>query len=184
VCWSADGDWIWYASGPVTLRRVPSHGGDPVQVQASPGRLLDCSPDGQWLVQAGPTGGLMLTATDGSRERHLTGSGEYVVSGESPALFGEGGKVIYLRGNDRRSLTVLDVETGEPVRSVAFDLPPEDTIRGFAVDPSGMRVLLTIGGDRSDLWMAEGFARPARSWRRWFRHWEPPAGPATLSSQP
>jgi hypothetical protein len=33
-------------------------------------------------------------------------------------------------------------------------------------------VLLSIGGDRTDLWIAEGYAQPVTSWLRWLTHWQ------------
>ena len=70
-------------------------------------------------------------------------------------------------------------DTDPEVSSVASRRGPNraagDMIQGFSIDASGTRVLLTIGGDRQDLWMAEGFVRPTASWRRWFRHWEAPS---------
>lgn len=92
--------------------------------------------------------------------------------------FGRDGRVVYLLGNDRRSVLVRDVETGRVLRSITFAIPQEDLIMEFAVHPAGARVLLSTGGDRYDLWMAEGFAQPAARWRRWFGHWERPS-PAT-----
>jgi hypothetical protein len=69
---------------------------------------------------------------------------------------------------------VLDAESGQKVRAITFDIPLGDQIEAYGLSPDGTRVLLTTGGDRNDLWMAEGFARPATSWRRWWRHWESP----------
>jgi hypothetical protein len=43
-------------------------------------------------------------------------------------------------------------------RTISFNIPPEDTIFGFSVNPSASRVLLATGGDRDDLWLAERFA--------------------------
>lgn len=83
--------------------------------------------------------------------------------------------MLYLLRPDRRSIDVLDAESGSTRRTITFDLAPEDTITGFAVHPSGNRVLLTIGGGRHDLWMVEGFARPSAGWRRWLGHWRLPA---------
>ena len=179
VCWSADGEWIWYEGGPVTLHKVRSDGGDPVPVPAALGQLVDCSPDGRWLARSGRDGRLMLTSTDGTTDRVVVGAGEFIWRGEASHLFGQGGKVLYLLNSDRRSISVRDVETGRTVRSISFDLPAEDTIAGFSVDASGARVLLTIGGNRYDLWTAEGFATPAKDWRRLFRHWEAPRQPGS-----
>jgi Tol biopolymer transport system component len=176
LCWSSDGEWIWYSDGPEATRlsRVPSGGGDPVIVAAPPGPLLDCSPDGRWLVRMG-TAGFVLTAADGKAERLVAPFGTYATrAAENSVHFGEGGRRLYLIGLDRQTIDVLDVDSGRKLRTMTFDLPPADQIEGFSVSPDGSRVLLTTGGDRNDLWMAVGFARPAASWGRWFGHWESP----------
>jgi hypothetical protein len=68
---------------------------------------------------------------------------------------------VYLLGLDRRTIDVLDVESGRKLRTIAFDIAAADQIEDFAFSPDGAHVLLTTGGDRNDLWMAEGFAQPA-----------------------
>ncbi len=175
VCWSPDGEWIWYSEGPVRLGRVPSAGGEPVMVESTAGILLDCSPDGRWLVRRG-TSEFVLTGTDGKDERVVASSSAYATRSENSAQFGGQGKRLYLLGLDRRTLDVLELDSGRKIRTITFAIPPEDQIEGFSINADGTRVLLTTGGDRNDLWMAEGFARPARIWSRWFRHWESPAG--------
>jgi hypothetical protein len=179
VCWSPDGEWIWFSEGVTRLGRVSSGGGEPTFVDAPPGPLLDCSPDGRWLIRRGRQG-YVLTSTDGKTERAIAGVGLYASSGENVVQFGEGGKHLYFLGLDRKTIDVLDAATGEKVRTVTFELPLEDEISGFAFSPDGTRVLVTTGGDRADLWMLEGFAHPATSWRRWFAHWESPSGPALI----
>ena len=173
VCWSPDGEWIWYSEGPARLGRVPSAGGEPVSVESTAGLLVDCSPDGRWLVRRG-TSEFVLTGTEGQGERVVASSSVYATRSDNSAQFGEHGKRLYLLGLDRRTLDVLDVDTGRKLRTITFSIPPEDQIEGFSINSDGTRVLLTTGGDRNDLWTAEGFARPAKSWDRWFRHWESP----------
>ena len=176
-CWSHDGEWIWYSEGATRLGKVPSGGGEPVVIAAKPGVLLDCSPDGRWLVRSG-TDGFVLTSTDGTDARVVANPSAYATRSHNSAQFGEHGKRLYLLGLDRRTIDVLDVDTGRKQRTMTFDIPPEDQIEGFSINSDGTRVLLTTGGDRNDLWMAEGFVGPATSWRRWFKHWESPARPA------
>jgi WD40 repeat protein len=173
LCWSPDGEWIWYSEGPSRLAKVPSQGGAPVAIPAGPGVLIGCSPDGRWLVRRGAAG-YLLTSPDGKTERPLASYAEHAPAANSPQ-FSRDGRVVYLLGSDRRSVLVRDVETGRVLRTIAFAIPEEDLIMEFAVHPSGGRVLLSTGGDRYDLWMAEGFAQPAATWRRWFGHWETPS---------
>ncbi|MEO8097167.1 MAG: protein kinase [Acidobacteriota bacterium] len=175
VCWSPDGEWIWFAEREA-LRKVPSQGGTAVTVKDKMGllRLLNCSPDGR-LAYSNERG-VGLVTPDGKQDRLLPKASPFNGAGQ----FGEGGRVFYTRrfarGND---LDVIDVETGAVRRTVHFDLDPSDSINGYAVHPDGKRVLLVIGGLRYDLWMAEGFAQPATGWRSWFRHWQFPQPPAS-----
>jgi serine/threonine protein kinase/Tol biopolymer transport system component len=166
-CWSPDGEWLWF--GEIgKLRKVPSQGGAAVTVLEPTGPLVDCSPDG--LIAHMHQGNLVLASQDGKRIGDLIGRWRNGV----PAQFGEGGKVFYYLGDDVRSLIVVDVQTRKVRQIVAFDLPTADTINSFSVHPDGKRALLTVGGQRYDLWMAEGFAQPAKGWKSWFRHWEVP----------
>jgi hypothetical protein len=87
---------------------------------------------------------------------------------------------LYFLGLDRQTIDVVDVDSGRKLRAITFDLPPADQIEGFSFSPDGTRVLLTTGGDRNDLWMAVGFARPATSVSRWFGHWESPPRTAPM----
>ena len=151
-------------------------GGPPVMVEATGGTLLDCSPDGRWLVRRG-TEGFLLTATEGGEEHAVAGDDAYASRADNSAQFGEQGQVLYLLGLDRRSIDVLDVVTRRTRRTIVFDTPSEDRIEGFAFNSAGTRVLLTTGGDRNDLWMAGGFARPSTAWSRWFAHWESSPNP-------
>jgi Tol biopolymer transport system component len=173
LCWSPDGEWLWYSTGPTRLAKVPSQGGAPVPVSAAGGILMGCSPDGRWLVRRG-TGGYVLTSADGTIERELAAYAQHAPAAHSPS-FSADGRTLYLLGSDRRSILVRDVDTGRVLRTLTFDIPQEDAIIEFAVHPAGQRVLLSTGGDRYDLWMAEGFAQPAAGWRRWFGHWEAPS---------
>jgi Tol biopolymer transport system component len=170
-CWSPDGEWIWYSDGPPpTLRKVRSAGGDPVTVRPYVGRVLDCSPDGRWVAAMGKTG-FMLVSTDGKEEKQVASVLEYASRADNTMQFGEAGSVLYMIGLDRRSLTIVDVATGKPRRTVAFQMAPDELIQGFSVHPDGTRVLLATGALREDIWFAEGFAQPATGWRWWIRHW-------------
>lgn len=172
LCWSPDGEWLWYSEGPGRLSRVPSAGGAPVQLQAPSGILLDCAPDGRLLFRSG-RGGYVLTSPDGGSEREIASAGAYASLADNTVQFGEGGKVLYFLRLDRRTIDVVDVASGRTQRTIPFPLSEGDQIEGFAFAPDGTRVLLTIGGDRNDLWVAAGFAVPSVGWRRWFAHWAP-----------
>lgn len=157
------------------LGRVPSGGGDPQFISVSGGLLATCSPDGRWLLRRSPTD-LVLTFADGKADRVLARLDEYATRTDSrlemSGQFSGDGTRLYLLQLDRRTIDVFDVASGRKLNSIAFNIPVEDQIDSFSFNPDGTRVLLTTGGDRSDLWMARGFAHPAASWKRWFTHWD------------
>jgi Tol biopolymer transport system component len=172
VCWSPDSEWIFYVDGPPpTLRKVPSQGGDPVSVRTEVGGVFDCSPDGRWISAMGK-GGFTLFSTDGKEERLIAGITEYPSRAANTMQFGEGGRVVYMLRFDRRSIAILDVATGKPLRTATFQIPAHEIIDGFAIHPDGTRALLTTGMQSDDIWIAEGFAQPAAGWRAWLRHWQ------------
>jgi Tol biopolymer transport system component len=173
VCWSPDSKWIWY-SADRQLKKVTSEGGESIDIPAPPGALLDCSPDGRWLLRRGMTG-FVITSTDGKTEREVARYDEYAARSDNSVQFGEGGKAAYALRVDRRTIDVVDVETGHKKRTITFDIPLEDQIDGFTFNSTGQRVLLTTGGERNDLWMVEGFAKPASIWHRWLSHWAAPS---------
>jgi Tol biopolymer transport system component len=175
LCWSADGEWIWYRQKAM-FGKLPSQGGSPVTVKEGAGTVLDCSPDGRWIAYRG-SDGVHLMSPDGTGDRQIASYSEYASFSDFNGQFGEGGRVFYLLRLDRRTIDMLDTATGRPLRSLRFEIPAADQIQGFSFKPDGSRVLLTTGGQRYDLWLAEGFAQPASGWRSWFRHWEPPAAP-------
>jgi Tol biopolymer transport system component len=175
LCWSPDGDWIWYSERPTSLGRVPSGGGTAQPVNASPGLLTTCSPDGRWLLRRSQTD-FELTSADGKTDRAIARADEYATRGNNVGdltgqFSGDSTRVFLLR-LDRRTLDVFDVASGRKLSAITFNIPVEDQIETFAFNPDGTRVLLTTGGDRDDLWSVTGFAHPAASWRRWFMHWE------------
>jgi Tol biopolymer transport system component len=173
LCWSADGEWIWFSEGAARLAKLPSGGGASQPVEATAGILADCSPDGRWLLRIGQVD-LLLTSTSGAPERKIARVEDYPGLPRNALQFGEGGKVVYVLCRDRRSIDVLDAASGKKIRTISFEIPQEDQIQSFSVNPGGTRVLLNTGGDRNDVWVAEDFPLPATSWLRWFRHWELP----------
>jgi hypothetical protein len=96
---------------------------------------------------------------------------DFAPRADNTMQFGDGGRVLYLLGQDRRSIDTLDVATGQRRSAVTFQLDEADTVQGFAVHPDGKRVLLTTGLQRDDIWLAEGFAQPATGWQGLLGHW-------------
>ena len=175
LCWSPDGEWLWYASAG-KLAKVPSQGGQSVSVHDSVEGLIDCSPDGR-LIAYTKKDGIHLISPEGQQDRLLTSEGFYSLASGLYGLrgqFSKSGDVLYLLRDDARSIDVIDTITGKLQRSIQFELAHADIISQFSIHPDGTRVLLCTGGLRYDLWMAEGFAQPAKGWMRWFRHWDTP----------
>ena len=167
LCWSSDGEWVWYQQGGKLWRAPSQGGGQAMAVQDQADTLVDYSPDGRWIAYQSKSG-LNLIAPDGKQGHVLTGAPDYGNVGQ----FGEGGSVLYMLRNNRRSVDALDVATGNVRRTIDFEVARADEITSFSFHPDGKRVLLQTGGLRYDLWMAEGFAQPAHGLMSWFRHWE------------
>ena len=172
LCWSPDGEWIWFTDAGATLHKVPSSGGSASQVANTVGAVLDCSPDGRWLSVTGRQG-FELISSDGRERRAIGNYVVYASRGDNTMQFGDGGRVLYALGQDRRSIDIIDTATGARRNRVTFQIGDADIIQGFSVHPDGTRVLLTTGLQREDLWLVEGFAQPATGWRRWLGHWQP-----------
>jgi serine/threonine protein kinase len=172
LCWSPDGEWIWFTEEGATLRRVPSQGGTATTVASRVGAVLDCSLDGRWISAAGPTG-YELISTDGKERRLVANYRDYAERSDNSMQFGDGGRVLHVLAQDRRSIETLDTATGRRLGSVRFQIDEADVIQGFSVHPDGRRVLLTTGLQRDDIWLAQGFAQPATGWRALLGHWSP-----------
>ena len=165
ICWSADGETIWF-SQLGRLMKVSTLGGDPVAVRETRGQQVACSPDGKWISYPNEKG-LHLMSPDGKQGRLL-------IPGPLPngrAQFGEGGRVLYQLESEARTIVTWDVATGNKLRRVTLQTKPGEMVNHFSVHPDGKRMLVQVGRIAYDLWLAEGFAQPAPAWRRWFHHW-------------
>jgi serine/threonine protein kinase len=175
VCWAPDGETLWFSEGD-TLRKISSQGGAATTVREIPELviLLACSPDGS--VAYRNRRGIYVLSADGKQSRQMATT----IQGNR-ASFAEGGKLLYVLRGRGTSIDVFDVASGALRGNVDFELNPADIVLTFSIHPDGKRILAMVGGLRSDLWMAEGFAQPAKGWKSWFRHWEvpeaPPSGP-------
>jgi hypothetical protein len=138
------------------------------------GALAACSPDGGSFLRLTPAD-YVITSSDGKSERMLAHASEYATTrGETFGQFSGDGRRVYLLRLDRRTIDVFDIQNGGKLKAISFDSPVEDQIEGFSFSPDGTRVLLTMGGDRNDLWMARGFTHPESGWKRLFTHWDLP----------
>jgi serine/threonine protein kinase/WD40 repeat protein len=167
VCWSADGEWVWYSQAS-KLWKVPSQGGQAISLPGG-GNLVDCSPDGRWIAYRFADG-LHLVGPDGTQDHLLTAFSDYTTTFRLGS-FDHTGSLMYLLRNNCRAMDVMDIATSKIVRKIDFDLPAADCISWFSIHPDGKRILLETGGSRLDLWMAEGFAQPTTGWKSLFAHW-------------
>ena len=112
-CWSADGQWIVFAtkmSGRRALAKVPVAGGTPqkiVTTGVSNPTEPDCSPDGKWIVFTAQMGGFELCVIPAAG-----GTATLLVSGEDPSFAPNSRTVIFARrSGEGRTLSLLDVFT-------------------------------------------------------------------------
>mgnify|MGYP003865288379 CR=1 FL=1 len=171
ICWSADGETIWFTQ-PGRLMKVSTLGGDPEAVREIRGLQVACSADGRWISYPDEKG-LHLMAPSG-KEDHLLIPGPLA---NGRAQFGEAGRVLYQLESEARTIVTWDVATGRKLRSVVLQTKPGEMVNHFSVHPDGKRILVQVGRIAYDLWLAEGFAQPAPAWRRWLQHWVVPFRP-------
>lgn len=169
ICWSMDGETIWFTQ-PGRLMKVSTLGGEPEAVREIRGFQVACSPDGRWISYPNDKG-LHLLSPTGKDERVLIPGP--LANGR--VQFGEGGKVLYQLESDARTIITWDVASGRKLKSVLLQTKPGEMINQFSVHPDGTRILVQVGRIAYDLWLAEGFAQPAPAWRRWLQHWVVPS---------
>jgi Tol biopolymer transport system component/predicted Ser/Thr protein kinase len=171
--WSPDGNSIAFverAEGQLRLMRVPAGGGAPALVVSDEDlnfyQGLRWSPDGHWIAGAS-LAGVRLISPDGKSSHLLTG---YSAGGD----FSPNGKTFYVlrRSEDRHWKAVpVDVGTGREGPGATLPLPGSLYVGGISVHPDGKRMVLHVNQLKYDLWMVEGFPRPAqgiaRLWKRW-----------------
>ncbi|MCS7090016.1 MAG: LpqB family beta-propeller domain-containing protein [Verrucomicrobiota bacterium] len=118
--WSADGQWICFATrqnGRRLLARLPASGGTLQRMQTtgvSNPSEPDWSPDGKWIAFTAQMGGfeICVVPADG-------GSATVLVSGEDPSWAPNSRTIVFTRRQgDRRVLSLLDVATRQ-VKDVA-----------------------------------------------------------------
>ena len=81
------------------------------------------------------------------------------------------GRLLYSRRNhgDRTALVTHDAATGAELKSIT--LATDGEVRSISVHPDGNRIAVDLTESRLDLWMMEGFPRPAVGWERLFWRW-------------
>jgi Tol biopolymer transport system component len=171
--WSPDGNSIAFVErveGELRLMRVAAGGGSPSPLLADEDlnffQGFRWSPDGRWMAGVS-LAGVRLIAPDGKSSHLLTG---YAAGGD----FSRDGKTFYVlrRGEDRHWKAVpVDVDTGREAAGVTLPLPGSLYVDGMSLHPDGKNIALHTNQLKYDLWMVEGFPRPAqgitRLWKKW-----------------
>ena len=146
--WSADGDWIYFASDRSVqwqLWRVPKDGGKAVQMTSSGGYRSHASPDGRYIYyNKNGQPGLFRMPAEGGAETQVLTSPSYVALTARAIYFGEGA----------RTINRLDLGTGKISRVAVLDKP------GNALSVSPDEAFLVWGQtDRNtcDLMLVENF---------------------------
>ena len=174
--WSPDGNSIVFVErvgGQLRLMRVAAGGGSPSLVVSDEDlnffQGLRWSPDGRWIAGVS-LAGVRLISPDGKSGRVLTG---YSAGGD----FSRDGKIFYAlrRGDDRRwTLVPVNVDSGREGPGAALPLAGSLYLGGMSLHPDGKRMALHANQLKYDLWMVEGFPRPARGIARLWRKWVTP----------
>jgi eukaryotic-like serine/threonine-protein kinase len=170
--WSPDGNTIVFGERAHSLRllRIAAGGGAPVVLakDLNEGFYLGLrwSPDGRWIAGASLSG-VHLISPDGAQQRVLS-------TDASGGDFSPNGKTFYvLRSNENHRWTVvpIDVDSGRERASVILPVSGALYLGGVSVHPDGKRMAVHANDLKYDLWMMEGFPRPARGIQRLWKSW-------------
>jgi serine/threonine protein kinase/sugar lactone lactonase YvrE len=169
--WSPDGSSVAFGQrvgGDIRLMRVGAGGGTAAAIPGDPGSFseLRWASQGNVIACIGPSG-VQLVFTDGKEARELTGN---AASGD----FSRDGKTFYvIRHDDTQHwlLIPIEVATGHEGNPTTLPIGGGLYIGGMSLNPDGKRLAIHANQLRYDLWMIEGFPRPAggvaRLWKSW-----------------
>ena len=169
--WSPDGESVAYISGAqnsawsLATIRVGASTPTMLKLDVVPFARPQWSPDGRWIL-CQTNDGLLLVAPDGRVSRTLSRADWIAYA------WGNDAKTVYgLRtGDDPHHflLAALDVASGQEtiVNGNLGTIPQANQpIRGFS-RIRGEGFLTSVARVRSDIWLLEGFGRPARGFAR------------------
>ena len=161
--WSPDGNQIAYTrttkegGGSWSLVRASVGGGTPAVVLNgvfSMATEWTRSRSGEWIAFSNPNG-VQIVSPDGARRKTL-------LETDSPG-FGfsrDGGTLYVLRpGPARWELAAIDVDTGATKKTLILDIAAANELLGFSLHPDGTRFATSVGTERTDIWIMEGFAK-------------------------
>ena len=156
--WSADGNWVAYAThakGSWWLAKTSSGGnGAPALLAQFPAiREVHWSPSGG-LIACSTRENLFLVSAEDNQTK-LASKGEWLAFDwlkDGSAILG-----IERRPDGTRVLASLDVHTGLTKELGALDLPSTAEVERLSVAPDKRRMAVAISKPRGDIWMLEGF---------------------------
>jgi WD40 repeat protein len=175
VDWSPDGAsivFVEFINSQTRLLRVAASGGAPVVISGNASRNfhgIRWSPDGRWIACSAPDE-VRLISPQGTDEHQLT---DDVTTGD----FSRDGKIYYvIRRDENRhwDLVGIDVASGREGAAVTLPIAGAMYIGGMALSADGKRLAIHANDLKYDLWMIEGFPRPARGMERLWRNWVTP----------
>ncbi len=156
--WSRDGKWIYFSSdrtGEHNLWKVPSDGGDPIQLTHDGGIDPYESEDGKWIYY--------LNQPHKPDVRRIPVSGgepELVLAGEvrSFAFWTLWGNHIVYRHRDGRDVRSFHLDTREIETVTKLELEGISMYYGLTVSPDGLWVLMSFPvPPTGDLFLVENF---------------------------
>lgn len=168
VSWSPDGNWITWIhgeGGKYVLAKAKVGEGHPILLKS--GRVNvnwdapKWSPDGLWITFLSREG-FYLVSADGKTSRRI--------NEDTPEIhtWSKDGKTIYEVRESSTSLKLLayDVLTGK--EKEIGDLGPITGVRGASLSPDEKTILTSISRESADVWLLEGFDKPAGFFDRLF----------------
>lgn len=173
--WSPRGDSIAFidrvGSNYKILRVAPSGGATATVTDNAVRAFFDIrwSPDGRWLA-CSTLDEVRLISPDGKDEHQLTND---VAGGD----FSRDGKTYYdVRRDDNGHwiLLPIDVAAGREGSVVALPISGALYASGVSLNPDGKHIAIHVNDLKYDLWMIEGFPRPAQGLARLWKNWQYP----------
>ena len=176
--WSPDGEYL-AVSDTSGLMKVAVGGGQPTQVLSAAGGAggdVRWSPNGRWLCHLRRGAGIDLISSNGGEARQLTPvRGSYLNGDFTP----DGKHFVFARPSEkfRWEIVTFELETGRELGSTPLALGEFDAPYFLSIHPDGRRMAVNTGRLKYDIWIVEGFPRPAAGIRRLFRHWDTSRAP-------
>ncbi len=162
--WSPDNQWLAFADWggrEWRLLKVRVAGASEAVTLRSDGVASAAphwSPDGEWITWQDADGVMIVSASDGQRQKRLSGEGWLVHTWSAD------GKQIYaIRENDDLHLELVATDVAAGRERVLADLGPSppvnQQVKGLSLGPDGRTLVTSIARMRGDLWLLEGIRR-------------------------